>query len=80
MIGFHLQWNESCHFAFLQVGTKYAELTGQDKDVVITRYFGIFFLFFQSTQVWGNLISSTGACSSWFFALNSNIYITTFVP
>jgi len=26
---------------------------------VIVRFFGIFFLFFQSSQVWGNLISST---------------------
>lgn len=51
-------WSAKCSY-LTQVGTKYAELTGQDKEVVITRYFGIFFLFFQSTQVWGNLISST---------------------
>ncbi|XP_045110413.1 UNC93-like protein isoform X2 [Portunus trituberculatus] len=51
-------WSAKCSY-LTQVGTKYAELTGQDKEVVITRYFGIFFLFFQSTQVWGNLISSS---------------------
>ncbi|XP_050733436.1 UNC93-like protein [Eriocheir sinensis] len=51
-------WSAKCSYLTM-VGTKYAELTGQNKEVIITRYFGIFFLFFQSTQVWGNLISST---------------------
>lgn len=51
-------WSAKCSYLSI-IGTKYAELTGQDKEVVITRFFGIFFLFFQSTQVWGNLISST---------------------
>ncbi|CAF4364999.1 unnamed protein product, partial [Adineta steineri] len=27
------------------------------KDVVVNRFFGIFFMFFQSGQIWGNLIS-----------------------
>ena len=49
---------------FPQVGTKYAELTAQNEEVIFTRFFGVFFLFFQSTQVWGNLISSTDASNS----------------
>lgn len=51
-------WSAKCTY-LTQVGNKYAELTGEDSEVVITRFFGIFFLFFQSTQVWGNLISSS---------------------
>ncbi|XP_063872168.1 UNC93-like protein isoform X1 [Scylla paramamosain] len=51
-------WSSKCTY-LTKVGTKYAQLTGQNEEVIVTRYFGIFFLFFQSTQVWGNLISST---------------------
>ncbi|CAL4114148.1 unnamed protein product [Meganyctiphanes norvegica] len=50
-------WSAKCTY-ITQVGNKYAELTGENSEVVITRFFGIFFLFFQSTQIWGNLISS----------------------
>lgn len=51
-------WSAKCTY-LTKVGTKYAEVTGQNEEVIVTRFFGIFFLFFQSTQVWGNLISST---------------------
>ncbi|XP_047502869.1 UNC93-like protein isoform X2 [Penaeus chinensis] len=51
-------WSAKCTY-LTQVGTKYAALVGENAEVVIVRFFGIFFLFFQSTQVWGNLISST---------------------
>ncbi|XP_068230620.1 UNC93-like protein [Palaemon carinicauda] len=51
-------WSAKCTY-LTQVGTKYAELVGENAEVVIVRFFGIFFLFFQSTQVWGNLISSS---------------------
>lgn len=44
----------------VQVGSKYADIVGEEAEVIIVRFFGIFFLFFQSTQVWGNLISSAG--------------------
>ncbi|MCL4133351.1 UNVERIFIED_CONTAM: hypothetical protein GTU68_025280 [Idotea baltica] len=43
---------------FFQIGEKYCEVVGEDFDVVIVRFFGIFFFFLQSSQVWGNLISS----------------------
>lgn len=39
-------------------GNAYAEKAGQAGRDVVNRYFGIFFLVFQSSGVWGNLISS----------------------
>ncbi|XP_042205187.1 UNC93-like protein isoform X3 [Homarus americanus] len=51
-------WSAKCTY-LTQVGGKYAEIVGENAEVVIVRFFGIFFLFFQSTQVWGNLISSS---------------------
>ncbi|XP_042887689.1 UNC93-like protein [Penaeus japonicus] len=51
-------WSAKCTY-LTKVGTIYADLVGVSSDVIITRFFGIFFLFFQSTQVWGNVISST---------------------
>ncbi|XP_053770318.1 protein unc-93 homolog A isoform X3 [Desmodus rotundus] len=40
------------------MGNTYAEAAGEAGKDVVTRYFGIFFLVFQSSGVWGNLISS----------------------
>ncbi len=45
------------------MGHQYAGLVGDKAEVVIVRFFGIFFFAFQSSQVWGNLISS-GVLSS----------------
>ncbi|XP_027699363.1 protein unc-93 homolog A isoform X1 [Vombatus ursinus] len=39
-------------------GNTYAQKTGKRGKDVINQYFGIFFLIFQSSGVWGNLISS----------------------
>ncbi|CAL4082291.1 unnamed protein product, partial [Meganyctiphanes norvegica] len=50
-------WTAQCTY-FTQVSVKLSNLTGEDSDVILTRFFGIFFFFFQSTQIWGNLISS----------------------
>ena len=44
----------------IQIGERYAKLTSVDAESIIVRFFGIFFLFFQSNAVWGNLISSLG--------------------
>ncbi|CAL4160007.1 unnamed protein product, partial [Meganyctiphanes norvegica] len=49
--------SSNSNFTF-KVGNKYARLTDEKNEVVITRFFGIFFLFFQSSQIWGSLISS----------------------
>ncbi|XP_047502893.1 UNC93-like protein [Penaeus chinensis] len=51
-------WSAKCTY-LTKSGKRLAELEGVESEVVITRFFGLFFLFFQSTQVWGNVISST---------------------
>lgn len=33
---------------------------GINADMILTRFYGVFFMFYQFSQVWGNLISSTG--------------------
>ncbi|CAH1778622.1 unnamed protein product [Owenia fusiformis] len=50
-------WSAKCTYV-TEVGKKYALLSGESKDAVINRFFGIFFLIFQTSQIWGNLISS----------------------
>lgn len=43
-----------------QVGSVYAKLTDQPVDAIIVRFFGFFFLAWQTAELWGNLISSLG--------------------
>merc|ERR1712212_155483 len=50
-------WSAKCTY-LTKVGSLYANHQGSDKGVIITSFFSIFFLFLQSTQVWGNVISS----------------------
>ena len=52
-------WSAKCTY-LTQVGNIYAELTNQAVEPIIVKFFGIFFLFFQSSSIWGNLISSAG--------------------
>jgi predicted MFS family arabinose efflux permease len=40
------------------IGHEYAGIIGDTAEVIIVRFFGMFFLAFQSSQIWGNLISS----------------------
>ena len=44
--------------AMTQLAVWYAGVTGQDSSGIINNFFGIFFMFHHSTQIWGNLISS----------------------
>ncbi|XP_077988187.1 protein unc-93 homolog A-like [Glandiceps talaboti] len=37
---------------------RYANIAKEESQVIVNRFFGIFFLFFQNSQIWGNLISS----------------------
>ena len=46
-----------------QVGAVYAKLTDQAVDGIIVRFFGFFFLAWQTAELWGNLISSLGELS-----------------
>lgn len=50
-------WSAKCTY-LTQIGVWYSKLTNQDQDGVINMFFGFFFLFFQTSQIWGNLISS----------------------
>lgn len=43
-----------------QVGGVYAKITDQPVDAIIVRFFGFFFLAWQTAELWGNLISSLG--------------------
>ncbi|XP_050399300.1 protein unc-93 homolog A [Patella vulgata] len=51
-------WSAKCAY-LTETGIWYAKLTGQSEDATINRFFGIFFMIFQTSQIWGNLISST---------------------
>uniref|UniRef100_A0A8C5WBV4 Protein unc-93 homolog A n=1 Tax=Leptobrachium leishanense TaxID=445787 RepID=A0A8C5WBV4_9ANUR len=50
-------WAAKCTYLTTS-GIKYAERTGKEKMDVVNHYFGVFFLIYQSSGVWGNLISS----------------------
>ncbi|XP_066402205.1 protein unc-93 homolog A [Molothrus aeneus] len=50
-------WSAKCTYLTI-AGTLYAEKAGKSARDIINQYFGIFFLVFQTSGVWGNLISS----------------------
>uniref|UniRef100_A0A1B0DFH8 Uncharacterized protein n=1 Tax=Phlebotomus papatasi TaxID=29031 RepID=A0A1B0DFH8_PHLPP len=64
--------------AFSQFGGRHR--MGQKSEVTVVRFFGLFFVFYQMAQVWGNLISSsvlthlTGTSNESFEA-NSTAYL-----
>ncbi|XP_013794921.1 protein unc-93 homolog A-like [Limulus polyphemus] len=49
-------WSAKCTY-LNEIGFRYTEMVNETEDTIIVRFFGIFFMFFQSTQIWGNLIS-----------------------
>nr|CAB3267513.1 protein unc-93 homolog A-like [Phallusia mammillata] len=56
-------WSAKCTYLTTSA-SRYAKLTDDTTDAVIHKFFGVFFLFFQTSQIIGNLISS--------FVLSSN--------
>ncbi|XP_074165408.1 protein unc-93 homolog A isoform X1 [Sminthopsis crassicaudata] len=50
-------WSAKCTYLTIS-GNVYAQKAGKLGKDVVNQYFGIFFLIFQSSGVWGNLISS----------------------
>jgi len=54
-------WCAKCTYLSV-VAEAFSGLTGKKikSDVMVVRFFGLFFVFYQMAQVWGNLISSTG--------------------
>ncbi|XP_069589840.1 protein unc-93 homolog A-like [Ranitomeya imitator] len=50
-------WASKCTYLTIS-GIMYAKNTGKEKMDVVNQYFGLFFLIYQSSGIWGNLISS----------------------
>ena len=50
-------WSAKCAYV-TTAAQKYSRISGEKEEAVVTRFFGIFFMFFQLTQLFGNLISS----------------------
>ncbi|XP_019873411.1 UNC93-like protein isoform X2 [Aethina tumida] len=50
-------WCAKCTYLTV-IAEAYSKLTGMSSDIAVTRFFGVFFMFYQFSQVWGNLISS----------------------
>ncbi|CAL7950379.1 unnamed protein product [Xylocopa violacea] len=50
-------WCAKCTYLTV-VAEAYATLSDVTADILVTRFFGVFFMFYQMAQVWGNLISS----------------------
>ncbi|XP_069811635.1 protein unc-93 homolog A-like isoform X2 [Dendropsophus ebraccatus] len=50
-------WAAKCTYLTVS-GNRYAEKVGKAGKDIVNQYFGLFFLMFQSSGVWGNLISS----------------------
>ncbi|KAF6026923.1 UNC93A [Bugula neritina] len=50
-------WASKSHYLNL-IAHNYAKLKGVTNDAATNLFFGVFFLFFQSASVWGNIISS----------------------
>ncbi|XP_072907737.1 protein unc-93 homolog A isoform X1 [Hemitrygon akajei] len=50
-------WSAKCTYLTI-CGNRYAEKFNKLPENVVNHYFGIFFLIFQSSAVWGNLMSS----------------------
>lgn len=50
-------WCAKCTYLSI-IAESYGKLVGVATDIIVTRFFGVFFMFYQFSQVWGNLISS----------------------
>lgn len=61
-------WCAKC--TYLTVAAEaYSTVSDIAADVLVTRFFGLFFMFYQMAQVWGNLISSAGGTLLWIYGL-----------
>lgn len=51
-------WSAKCTY-LTQVGNRYSQLSGEKTpEPCVSRFFGVFFMIFQTSSIWGNLISS----------------------
>ncbi|XP_045447914.1 UNC93-like protein [Melitaea cinxia] len=56
-------WCAKCTYLSV-VAEPYAKLSGVQVEVLVVRFFGLFFMFYQMAQIWGNLVSSAILSSS----------------
>lgn len=49
-------WAAKCTY-INEISVSYAAFSKEKPDIITPRFFGIFFMIFQNTQIWGNLIS-----------------------
>ncbi|XP_072948781.1 uncharacterized protein [Epargyreus clarus] len=56
-------WCAKCTYLSV-VAEPYAKLSGISAEVLVVRFFGLFFMFYQMAQIWGNLVSSAILSSS----------------
>lgn len=68
-------WCAKCTYLTV-VAEAYSSISDIAADVLVTRFFGLFFMFYQMAQVWGNLISSAGRFQSRMYVTNicSNMF------
>ncbi|XP_011502128.1 PREDICTED: UNC93-like protein [Ceratosolen solmsi marchali] len=75
-------WCAKCTYLTV-VAEAYATVSDLSVDILVTRFFGLFFMFYQMAQVWGNLISSAvlsygledeaATYSSWNVTVNASL-------
>lgn len=54
-------WCAKCTYLTVIAEAFTAVINGKVKlETIVVRFFGIFFIFYQMAQVWGNLLSSAG--------------------
>ncbi|CAG9561737.1 unnamed protein product [Danaus chrysippus] len=56
-------WCAKCTYLSV-VAEPYSKLSGISSEVLVMRFFGLFFMFYQMAQIWGNLVSSAILSSS----------------
>lgn len=72
-------WCAKC--TYLSVAAEaYSTISDIAADVLVTRFFGLFFMFYQMAQVWGNLISSAGGYIASNITCVINIYYMPHMP
>ncbi|CAH0554817.1 unnamed protein product [Brassicogethes aeneus] len=73
-------WCAKCTYLTV-IAEAYSQVTGIGADIAVTKFFGVFFMFYQFSQVWGNLISSavlsSGVEESTISAVNQTILNAT---
>lgn len=69
-------WCAKCTYLTV-IAEALAIFNGKDSksDALIVRFFGMFFIFYQMAQVWGNLISSSGSLSNIFSSFKKIFFV-----